>query len=43
MISILCGNFKKKKTHRNLFTNQKQTHRHRKHISGYQKGKGGVN
>ena len=25
----------------NLFTKQKQTHRHRKQTSGYQKGKGG--
>ena len=41
MISLLCGIFFKKKTQRNLFTKQKQTHRHRKQISGYQKGKGG--
>ena len=25
----------------NLFTKQKQTHRHRKQIYGYQRGKGG--
>ena len=27
----------------NLFTKQKQTHRHRKQIYSYQRGKGGIN
>ena len=32
---------KKKKTQMNLFTKQKQTHRHRKQTYGYQRGKEG--
>ena len=43
MISFICGI--KKMIQMNLFTKQKQTHRHRKQIYGYQRGKreGGTN
>ena len=34
-------NLKKEKTQMNLFTKQKQTHRHIKQTYGYQRGKGG--
>ena len=37
MISLICGI---KKIQMNLFTKQKQTHRHRKQTYGYQRGKG---
>ena len=33
-------NLKKKMIQMNLFTKQKQTHRHRKQTYGYQRGKG---
>ena len=33
----------KKNDKMNLFAKQKQTHRHRKQIYGYQRGKGGIN
>ena len=39
MISLICG-ILKKKIQMNLFTKQKQTHRHRKQTQGYQRGKG---
>ena len=39
MISLLCGIRKIVKM--NLFTKQKQTHRHRKQTYGYQRGRGG--
>ena len=44
MISFICR-ILKKKVQMNLFTNQKQTHRHREQIYGYQTGKvgGGIN
>ena len=32
-------NLKKEKIQRNLFTTQKETHRHRKQTYGYQRGK----
>ena len=38
MISLICGIYKI--TQMNLFTKQKQTHRHRKQTYGYQRGKG---
>ena len=38
MISLTCGIWNM--TQMNLFTKQKQTHRHRKQIYGYQSGKG---
>ena len=38
-ISPICGI--KKMIRRNLFTKQKQTHRHRKQTYGSQRGKGG--
>ena len=38
MISLTCGI--KKKIQTNLFTKQKQTHRHRKQTYGYQRGRG---
>ena len=34
-------NLKKEKTQMNLFTKQKQTHRHIKQTYGYQRGNGG--
>ena len=37
LISLICGIFKKIQL--NLFTKQKQTHRHRKQTDGYQRGK----
>ena len=37
MISLICGI--EKIIQMNLFTKQKQTHRHRKQIYGYQRGK----
>ena len=42
-ITYMCN--LKKMIQMNLFTKQKQTHRHRKQIYGYQRGKwaGGVN
>ena len=39
MISLLCGIFKKI-VQMNLYTKQKQTHRHRKQTYGCQKGGG---
>ena len=39
MISLTCAIQKIVKT--NLFTKQKQTHRHRKQTYGYQRGRGG--
>ena len=44
MISLICGIYKND-THMNLFREQKQTHKHRKQIYGYQLGKegGGIN
>ena len=42
MISLIYGILKKKKKIQlNLFTKQKQTHRHRKQTYGYQRGKEG--
>ena len=42
-ITYMC-NVKKKLIQMNLFTKQKQTHRHSKHTYGYQRGKvGGIN
>ena len=40
MISLVCG-IEKKMIQMNLFTKQKQTHRHRKQTYGYQRGRGG--
>ena len=40
MISVICGI--ENTTQMNLFTKQKQTHRHRKRTYGYQRGKVGV-
>ena len=37
-ISFICGI--KYRTQMNLFTKEKQTHRHRKQTYGYQRGKG---
>ena len=44
MILLICG-ILKKMIQRNLFTEQKQTHRHRKETYSYQRGKvaGGIN
>ena len=39
MISLTCE-IQKKNDINELFTKQKQTHRHRKQIYGYQRGKG---
>ena len=39
MISPTCG-IQKNDTKMNLFTKQKQSHRYRKQIYGYQRGKG---
>ena len=39
MISLICGIWKI--TQVNLYTKQKQSHRHRKQTHGYQRGKGG--
>ena len=39
MISLICGIFKKKKVQINLLVKQKQTHRYRKQIYGYQREK----
>ena len=39
MISLICGI--QKMIQMNLFTKQKQTHRHRKQTYGYQRGKVG--
>ena len=36
----IAYNLKEKKTQLNLFPKQKETHRHRKQIYGYQRGKG---
>ena len=41
MISLIDGIYKKKKIHMNFFTEQKETHRHRKQTYGYPRGKGG--
>ena len=38
LISLICGIFKQIQL--NLFTKQKQTHRHRKQTYGHQRGKG---
>ena len=38
MILLICG-ILKKMIQRNLFTEQKQTHRHRKETYGYHRGK----
>ena len=38
MISLMCG--MEKMIQMSLFTKQKQTHRHRKQIYGYQRGRG---
>ena len=38
MVSVICG-ISKKMIHVNLFITQKQTHEHKKHSYGYQKGK----
>ena len=40
-ISLICRIKKKKKIQMNLFKKQKETHRHRKQIYGYQRGKVG--
>ena len=40
MISFVCGLYKKI-IQMNLFTKQKQIHRHRKQTDGYQRRKGG--
>jgi len=45
-LSFICeSNLLKKMTQMNLFTEKKQTHRHRKQICSYQRGKGvrGIN
>ena len=43
MMSVKCG-MKKKMIQMNLFTKQKQTHRHRKQTYRYQRGEaGGIN
>ena len=42
MISLICGiQKKKKKMQMNLYIKLKQTHRHKKQISGYQRVKEG--
>ena len=40
MIWLIDGIYKKKKIHMNFFTEQKETHRHRKQTYGYQRGNG---
>ena len=40
MISLICGILKI--VQKDLFTKEKQTHRHRKQTYGYQRGKGGA-
>ena len=42
MISLICG-ILKKKVQMNLFTKQKETHRYRKQMYGFQRGKEGRN
>ena len=38
MISLICGIKKKKERKNFFFAKQKETHRHRKQMYGYQKG-----